>query len=287
MKTLSALLLLAICSPLVAAGNEGLYGEEIITSSYKGVPITIHARYTLKDRTRNCSVRNILDGKVSTVWCTRKLEETYDGQVPSLEIRFGKEVYLDEISIRTGCGKDQRGTIRFLGIEKTNTKIRTLEFGGHYKLKSDPVAQSVNIGSETKHKNIYDLFPARALRLEIYDVHADELEACVAELEMKLRKTLDYTPEYSWKEVKAYLDANADWWKADSGWDYRKRDTKDVQILNESHFTALTYYAIRGNKEAARLFFRHEPISAGNSAVMANHYKPLMRESLKQKGVRY
>ena len=42
---------------------------------------------------------------------------------------------------------------------------------------------------------------------------------------------------------------------------------------------------MRGNKEAARLFFKNEPFSAGDSAAMADQYKPLMREWLKQKGV--
>lgn len=283
MKMSGILFLLAICLPFAAAGGGDSYDKEIVSMIYQGVPITIHARYTLKNGKRNCSARNIFDGKANTEWCTRKLEETYDGQLPSLVIHFGRDVYLDEISIRTGCGKDLRGIISFLGIEKTHSAVRTLEFAEHYKLKRESTKQLINLRGKTKRKDIYDLFPAKSLRLEIYDTHADELEVCVSELELKLRGTLDYTPEYSWMEVKAYLATNADWWKADSGWDFRTRNKKDIQVLNQNYFTALTYYAIRGNKEAIRLFFLYEPISAGDSSVMANYYKPLMREWIKQR----
>lgn len=287
MKTLRILIFLATCLSCVVASGEELYTEETVTSIYKGVPLTIYARYTLQDKTRNCSIRNILDGKDNTIWCTRKLDGTYDGRVPSVEIRFGKEVYLDEITIRSGCEKDQRGTITFMGIEKTISNERTFEFAEHYKLKSEAIAQSLDIRRRTVHKNIYDLFPAKTLRLEIYDVYSNKLEACVGELEMNLRKTLNYTPEYSWKDVKAYININADWWKGEQGWDFKKRDTKDIQFRNQNHLTALTYYAMHGNKEAVRLFFRHVPIGAGDSAVMAHLYKPLMREWLKQKNIRY
>ncbi len=279
MKKTGILFLLAICLPFAAVGGGESYDKEIVSMTYQGVPVTIHARYTLKNGKRNCSVRNIFDGKADTEWCTRKLEETYNGQFPSLLIQFDREVYLDGISIRTGCGKGLRGVVSFLGTEKTHSAVRTLEFTEHHKLKRESTKQSINLRGDT----IYDLFPARSLRLEIYDTHAGELEVCLSELELKLRRTLEYTPGYSWKEVKAYIDANADWWKTGGGWDFRKRDTKDVQILNESHFTALTYYTIRGNKEAARLFFGYEPISAGDSAIMANYYKPLMRGWLKRK----
>lgn len=280
------LFFVVICLYCAAAIGAEHYKEEKLTLVYKGVPLIIYARYTLDDQKRNCSVKNIFDHKNDTIWCTRILDITYDDK-PSLEIHFGKEVYLDEIAIVSGCRNSIHGAVAFLGIEKTITDERIFDFTEHYKLSYTPSKQSLNLLSKINNRSIYHLFPIKKLRLEIYETHTKKPEVCISEIEMNLQHTLNYHPEYSWETVKKYIEANADWWMNMKGWDFKIRDKKQHRFLNNSYFTALTYYTMHGNKEAASLFFKYAPLGAIDAEVITDFYKPLMKKWLKQKGISY
>jgi hypothetical protein len=239
-------------------------------------PLTFYTQSEAVDRKRSY-LKNLFDHQASTAWYTNTLPSTYQGGTPSIVINFNEQAYVSGIRVLPCSGSNNPEAIRFF-VEKKISLSDLWDFGTSYRLKNQQTYQDITFVKDGDEKYIYDLFPAKRIVIEILASGEDKASICISEIQILMTKELTYSPAYSFNEVKKYIYKNTDYLKTHSDWKFLDIWSENERNKNNDYFVDLTFYALKGNEEAQRMFLKSNPFNEETVGTMVDIYKPLMKE---------
>jgi len=280
---LFATYLLSMLNGMAYSAEEKVVGLELFHLNYKKHKVEVKALGTIKTVDSNdCSARNVFDSNKKTTWCVSTVVRENEH---SLIVTFYDEVYVERISFVNGQCGEKYGAVKLLSVDRVIMYQDFWEFENGYRMKDGISSNTIEFLKDTEASSVYDLFPVKSLVIDVSAVYPNnDGNACIADIDIDLKRKPSFKPKNMWKEVRNYifLNSNAQSVKGnDNFWVFNVEAEESKRNLNYEYFTELTYFAMKGNKEAINLFFSSNPYSEGQVGVMSDVFKPLMKEYLK------